>query len=441
MEPKDAHEKADSLVQPVFGAPLLEVGQNSLDSPEALETSTEEQRERIDELFTQEHLSSLSLKEYGELLQQYPSEIMAHVVRQGVRDHVGHNFHTQGLGEKQDGFKALLADGRLRPPMGVKMPEGMSLESVRSFVSPNRWPIQPLAESWLKEYLSTTGIGKSTYSDGMAVHLSTNSVADRYYGSETGNEVFVTYPAAMIASQFHFDSNLEDNSQAGYWADDWVWADGLDGIRLDAGIVFLPKDARVDPATGSKYLIDERNQPVPTEHADGEIPMFQPARETISSQDYWETYFTQHPDQRPARVLYYEGDPSEALQSWIGSLGISWQTPKLPVQEIFADHKVTRGSEQTQAGISEFTQLSHQVIGEHFADQDPSEITVFILDGLDGIKNKYSISEQFGFDSAHYQDSPVAKLEKEGYFTFDLIDQEATLTEKGRLFLAGHINK
>ena len=205
-----------------------------------------------------------------------------------------------------------------------------------------------------------------------------------------------------------------------------------------AGIVFLPKATQVDATTGSKYQLDEHEQPILAQQGDDLPPTLQIATETIASQDYWEMYFSQHPDERPSRVIYYEGAPSKALQTWVGSLGITWQTPQIPVQEVFADHKVTRDSALAQTGLAEFTKLAQQVITEHFASQDPSDTTSYILSELAKGFTPDSLSKLFGFDSWHDQNGPLAKLTEEGYFTFDTLEQAATLTDRGRQFLIQH---
>jgi hypothetical protein len=48
----------------------------------------------------------------------------------------------------------------------------------------------------------------------------------------------------------------------GYWNDQWVWANEERGMNLDAGIVFIPKDAKVDTTTGSRYALDENRRPI-----------------------------------------------------------------------------------------------------------------------------------------------------------------------------------
>ncbi len=38
--------------------------------------------------------------------------------------------------------------------------------------------------------------------------------------------------------------------------------------------------------------------------------------QTIPAQTYWENYFSAHPDQKPNKIVYYDGDPNRALDLW-----------------------------------------------------------------------------------------------------------------------------
>ncbi|MDP3970431.1 MAG: hypothetical protein Q8P90_01900 [bacterium] len=63
--------------------------------------------DEIEQLFSAEHLASLSLEEYVELLRRVPPRFMTHITRQGVRDNASHN--RGGYGEMNRGFEGALA--------------------------------------------------------------------------------------------------------------------------------------------------------------------------------------------------------------------------------------------------------------------------------------------------------------------------------------------
>ena len=72
--------------------------------------------------------------------------------------------------------------------------------------------------------------------------------------------MFFIYPSDVLASQHNFAFNGKEKDftkpqSETKWNDVFMWPSTLDnpGISVDAGIVFLPETAPVDPTTGSKY--------------------------------------------------------------------------------------------------------------------------------------------------------------------------------------------
>lgn len=220
-------------------------------------------KEDIKKYFSEEYLSSLSLPDYITLLKRFPSEMVAHVTRQGIRDHIGLSFyHETGAGEYSDGFMKIVQDGRLRSPLGIHLVEKENKKAIANFLRLDKFSNQ---EDALKELSTITnkesqGIA-GTYVDRMAIHFATEEVADCYYGSETGNEIFFAYPSALIASQYFFGGQLSE-SKGGYHNDQWVWANEEKGININTGLVFIPAKAQVDKKTGSRYQLDENNNPI-----------------------------------------------------------------------------------------------------------------------------------------------------------------------------------
>ena len=219
-------------------------------------------KEDIDNNFSEEHLSSLSVDDYALLMQRFPQEMVAHVTRQGIRDHTGHVHHTAGEGEYADGFMKILKDGRLRSPMGVHLIEGVKEDTVADYLELERFKTEEEARDYLDKIVDPQKQADAgSYADRMAVHFATEEVADVFYGSEKGNEIFIAYPSAHVASQYHFDGQLEE-SGGGYWNDQWVWANEEKGMNLNAGLVFIPKEAMIDPETGSRYELDGNGRPI-----------------------------------------------------------------------------------------------------------------------------------------------------------------------------------
>ncbi|EKE25787.1 MAG: hypothetical protein ACD_5C00035G0001 [uncultured bacterium] len=218
-------------------------------------------KEDIQEYFSEEHLASLSIEEYTLLLERFPSEMVAHVTRQGIRDHVGHFYHTAGQGEYANGFTRILEDGRLRSPLGVQLVEN---EKERALVEYLHLESYESREEALKEirFITEEKAGDSGgYTDKMAIHFATEEVADCYYGSEKGNEIFIAYPSAYVASQYYFSGQLNQDG-GGYWNDQWVWANEEKGMDINAGVIFIPEETRVSRENGSRYEIDSSGNPI-----------------------------------------------------------------------------------------------------------------------------------------------------------------------------------
>lgn len=424
----------------------------------------------IQKNFTEEHLASLSMEDYILLLRRFPSEMVTHVTRQGIRDHVGGDFHTAGLGEYEDGFMQIASKGRLRSSFGIYLQEGMTDEAIAKCLDlGGTMKTRQDAELMLQKIVNRGQAEPGSYADTTAVHFAAEEIADVYYGGEQGNEIFFSFPSAHIASEYYFAGQLTE-SAGGNHNDQWVWTGDKNGIGIDAGIVFIPAVARVDRETGSRYQLDQNRRPIerqdyvqaatqfvqsegfpgmyesimttlgttdPTsegvqdlrtrlaqefgisdpdlqnalldnnrivelniasyysgletddpmelfykeEHSvDGTVRsvlqeaniLYKEVTNAIPSQEFWENYFAQHPDQRPKHVVYYQGDnPTEVLRQWRESEGI---TNKAEDQGDlgFSERHIasTEGfGPQASLGIEHFQSRAVEVIDSYFTLQ------------------------------------------------------------------------
>ena len=217
-------------------------------------------KEDITKYFSEENLASLSLEDYALLLKRFPREMVAHVTRQGIRDHVGHFYHTAGSDIYSNSFMKMVEDGRLRSPLSVYLVESEKGKAIAKFLRLDGFKNKEEALKHLDTLTDAKEISGG-YADRMAIHFATEEVADSYYGSEKGNEIFVAFPSAHIASQYYFSGQLNE-SGGGYWNDQWVWANEERGMDLNAGLVFIPEEAKVDRKTGSRYELDQDRNPV-----------------------------------------------------------------------------------------------------------------------------------------------------------------------------------
>lgn len=378
--------------------------------------------EEAKELFTEKHLASLPMDQYVLLLKRFPNAMVTHVTRQGIRDHTGMHEHSAGKGEFSDGFIKMLESGELKSALAVAAVESGKESAIAKALKIDKMDSREEAENHL-ENMVTTHLNNDSYADRAAIHVATEAVADHYYGSERGNEIFIAFPSAHIAAEHQFIGSLSENKDL-HHNDTWVLRDNeLDkGMDINAGVAFIPAEARVDPKTGSRYEIGHNSRlPVENEsmaknlerlaenpefmeiadtirstleqqrdhewlpppstwdqeledgsyerkdflkallpirdrikelsgidddrvlsqiidyHAAGNLTdssdfgrapaignilersgtRYVEAKETISSQEFWEAHFAEHPEQRPSKIEYYKGDnPTAALLSW-----------------------------------------------------------------------------------------------------------------------------
>lgn len=218
--------------------------------------------ESIEKYFNEDKLKETSLEDYILLLQRFPSNMVTHVTRQGVRDHTGHMFHSGGADQYSTGFMDILGDGKLKSPLGVYMSQENKKQAIEKFLHLDLYDSKEKALEDLGHRVNINEMnGAGSYSDSNSIHFATEEVADRYYGSEKYNEIFFSFPSAMIASQYYYNGNII-NSSGSYWNDLWVWINEENGIDLNCGLLFIKKNARVDKITGSRYELDENKNPI-----------------------------------------------------------------------------------------------------------------------------------------------------------------------------------
>jgi hypothetical protein len=220
-------------------------------------------KEDITQNFTEEHLSSLSTEDYTTLLQRFPGEMLTHVTRHGVRDHADLGNHTKGIGEYSDTLNSVLGKKELRSGIGIALQEETKENAVAKYLKIDNCPNRKSALGRIHGQFKAGVIGDPhAFADSSAIHLATEEVADSFYGSERGNEIFFAFPSAMIASQYEFSGDL---SKAGNNNDQFVWPDIEKGLPLNAGLAFIPEDAKVDRESGSKYYLDQNKKTLPSE--------------------------------------------------------------------------------------------------------------------------------------------------------------------------------
>jgi hypothetical protein len=443
--------------------------------------------EDIAKEFTEERLSALSVEEYALLMQRFPGEMVAHITRQGVRDHANSIWHNAGEGAYLSNFTSILQSGRLHSSLGIALQEHSKEEAMAKFIKIDDAQSREAAlANFEKKFIRDMVNGKETFADESSIHFAAETVMDGMYGAEKGNEIFVAYPSAYVASQLYYGGkrDLTEGGESEH-NDKWVYTKDQQGIPLDAGLIFIPEDAQVDPINGSRYKIDENGNPVKNEALydglkqfvdspdfeviAGEIkdigyelswkiksrselekevsedqnfdsPYFEKRRkqkqrllelyqkieaqtgisdervlarvfnysditgleyanqetedwsrtrkkdflidrmvrdsgagfveaeDTVTSKEYWEKYFTDHPNEQPSKIVFYKGgDPSAALNDWRNNNGIKKKTSDptfgFPERQIDGDHPVAN------QGKDRLSSLAMKVIDDRFPEQ------------------------------------------------------------------------
>lgn len=228
--------------------------------------------EDLQQQLTEENLAKLSVDDYAALMRRFPGEMLTHVTRQGIRDHAESFWHTAGVGGFSNGFKDMLEDGNLRSSLGIALQEHNKEEAMAKFLHLDDLQSREDALAMHKNKFDYSIASSDAFADSAAVHLASENVMDSMYGSERGNEIFVAYPSAYVASQLNYGGKgtLADRGSSQH-NDKWVYTKDHEGMPLDVGLIFIPEDAQVDQQTGSRYKIGEKGDPIVPQQRTNEI--------------------------------------------------------------------------------------------------------------------------------------------------------------------------
>ena len=336
-------------------------------------------REEKDRLLNYDVLAKLSTDEYFKLWKHLNPQYVSHVTRQGYRDHAG-VYHNANTGMMWNGFKDILKSGKTLHSL-ISTETGVSrtdlLKDKDTFYSfmeetyfKNGIPKSLLESEDLSPITIARIMGNTPtaspltkqitnpdhfWRDRTSIHVGGNNVIDHYYGAESGNEVFFIFPADVVASQSgtssaalkHTQGHRVPNGTLVPYTSESLNNDidvhAQNGLPIDAGLVFLPKSILVDPKTGSKYSsFDAKTMTGITMTTEtGGIP----------AEDYWESYFKEHPEEKPAHIIYYDGEPETAVAMTLAENGIylgnHGDTSKKTGDSLGFDDKIsnTEGSE------------------------------------------------------------------------------------------------
>jgi hypothetical protein len=90
------------------------------------------------------------------------------------------------------------------------------------------------------------------------------------------------------------------------------------------------------------------------------------AKDTISSREYWEKYFQQHPKSRPKHIVYYSGgNPTKAMNEWRKNNGILKKDGNSDIG--FPENKVSRNVKNEDETQQHFISIARNVVDNYFS--------------------------------------------------------------------------
>lgn len=140
----------------------------------------------------------------------------------------------------------------------------------------------------------------------------------------------------------------------------------------------------------AKMTPEEKRARSVQEFLSGKASTWKLAEDAVSAQEYWEGYFREHPEQRPAHMIYYDGDPSAAVIRTLKEAGILEKMPgyhstfgrddaqmwtgKGDSHERdgkwlgFEDNRVVNAEEDAalQAEREKFNEIARKLVAEHY---------------------------------------------------------------------------
>ena len=93
------------------------------------------------------------------------------------------------------------------------------------------------------------------------------------------------------------------------------------------------------------------------------------AQNPIPSEQYWEDYFSKHPDLRPNHIVYYEGgDPTRALYEWREKNGIHKSSGKSDLG--FSENQTTKETKNQDETQERFLSIAYRLVDIYFPSTD-----------------------------------------------------------------------
>ena len=268
-----------------------------------------EEREKY---LSTEAMEKMSLEDYLTLTKRLSGEAFYHVTRYGVRENTFISTgggHTEGEGGFIDGFTPLLKDGNINSATSTIIKDPIRAQSIVSQEAIENFKKEGLPLDEAVDKIMAAYHASPYYLDRESAHFSYGKNLHTMYGGEKEYKFYFYYPVEYIMQNdfFHGTREVQIKIGQGYYNN----RSGIDqqyndfeifnfgkGVPINAGILCIDGNIRVDTETGSQYLTKNGK---PEKDENGE---FKKPEKTISSQEYWENYFKLHPEMKPSKVMY-----------------------------------------------------------------------------------------------------------------------------------------
>lgn len=296
---------------------------------------TEKERNKY---LSTEAMEKMNLEDYLTLLKRLSGEAFYHVTRYGVRENTFMSTgggHTAGKGYFLDSLTPLLKDGYIKSATSTLVENpGIAKNKIEKEEVLNLkkmgLSVEEIIEKIMKEY-------KNDYIlDRESTHFSYAFYKHHMYGSEDKYIFYFYYPVEYIIQNDFYHTNRQSGLEVGegylykessiqqQYNDVSIFNFGK-GVPVNAGILCISGDVDVDQVTGSQYLIKD-GKPELDENGN-----FKKPEKTISSKEYWENYFINHPEIKPSKIIYgefstYAHDKNDDLKKMADSKEIYKQT-------------------------------------------------------------------------------------------------------------------
>lgn len=210
-----------------------------------------------------EKVEDLTLAEYLQRLKADQGRYLGNIVHQGVRDHLGMEEHSTGLGEYDRELELIIESGGLISAIEKTLKNQEKLNQaaieVRKKIA-DGLTIEEALNQYLFETYQADRDELQGMTDDLAIHVSTNYIVDSAYGAETGNESFIIFPERVgLKGKIFFGRSSDTHvSRETQYNDVYIWPENEEPneMGINGAIIFLPRDNQVGKKTGSTYEVE-----------------------------------------------------------------------------------------------------------------------------------------------------------------------------------------